>query len=106
MARTGSPLDNERVAERLRLLRKAVSGDNQTAFAARLGIDVRRWNNFERGSPLSKEIAFLLVQKVPGISLDWIYLDRLETLPFALREELEAAGKATKAPAGAGAKRA
>jgi hypothetical protein len=93
MAKNISPLDGSQVAQRLRLLRKAVSGDNQTAFAAKIGIEPRRWNNFERGSPLSKEVAILLARKIPGVSLDWLYLGRLETLPFALQGELEAAEK-------------
>jgi hypothetical protein len=99
MAKNISPLDGSQVAQRLQLLRKAVSGDNQTAFAAKIGIEVRRWNNFERGSPLSKEVAILLARKIPGVSLDWLYLGRLETLPFALQQELEAAEKSTTAAA-------
>lgn len=91
-----SPLDNSQVAHRLQLLRIAVSGNNQSAFAARLGIEPRRWNNFERGSPLSKEIAILLAQKIPGVSLDWLYLGKVEALPFALQRELELAGNVTK----------
>lgn len=89
-------MDNSQVAGRLRLLRFAVSGGNQTAFAAKLGIEPRRWNNFERGSPLSKEIAILLAQRIPGVSLDWLYLGKVEALPFALQRELELAGKATR----------
>lgn len=95
MAKNTSPLDASQVAERLRLLRRAVSGDSQTAFAAKIGIEARRWNNFERGSPLSKEVAILLARKIPGVSLDWLYLGRLETLPFALQAELEAVEKST-----------
>lgn len=79
-------------AERLKALRQFVAGDNQTLFATRMGIEVKRWNNFERGSPLSKEIAILLVTKVPGLTLDWLYLGIESGLPIALQRELAAAG--------------
>lgn len=92
------PHSNEEVTKRLILLRKAISGQSQTAFAVKIGIEVRRWNNFERGKPLSKEVALLLCEKVPGISLDWLHRGKLDTVPLALREELEAAGKATTSP--------
>lgn len=51
-------------ADRLVRLRKYVSGDSQTAFANRVGIEVKRWNNFERGSPLSKDVALTLVKSI------------------------------------------
>ena len=61
---------------RLKALRFMIAGENQTSFAARIGIEVKRWNNFERGSPLSKEIAILLVQKIPGPLLFKITLEQ------------------------------
>jgi plasmid maintenance system antidote protein VapI len=80
--------------KRLIALRELHSGDNQTAFATLIGIDVKRWNNFERGSPLSKEIAFILVKKFPGLTTDWLWLGKEEGLPSRLQRELaEAVGK-------------
>jgi hypothetical protein len=100
------PASNESIASRLKLLRKAVSeGDNQTAFAARVGVELKRWNNFERGKPLSKEIAILLVQRIPGLTLDWLYLGKADSLPGVLRNELEEAGKATSVAEGRGRNR-
>jgi hypothetical protein len=61
-------------------LRKCISGGSQTAFAARLGIEVQRWNNFERGSPLSKEVAILIVQTFPDVTLDWLFLGKTDGL--------------------------
>lgn len=87
------PESRDAVSERLKLLRKVVSGDNQTAFSARLGIEVKRWNNFERGSPLSKEVAFLIVKKFPNVTLDWLWLGRTDGLPVRFQRELEEAGK-------------
>ena len=58
---------------RLRILRQIISGENQQDFAERLGIDMKRWNNYERGYPVPREIAFLLMDKFPGISVEWIW---------------------------------
>ncbi|MET4374914.1 transcriptional regulator with XRE-family HTH domain [Bradyrhizobium sp. LB1.3] len=87
---SGNPLSNENVAERLKLVRKAVAG-TQTAFCKRIGIEIPRWNNFERGFPLSKSIGILLVQKIPGLTLDWLFLGKADGLPLQLRNELESA---------------
>ncbi len=89
------PDSNEAVAARLRLLRQVVSGESQTAFAARLGVETKRWNNFERSSPLSKEVAFLIVRKFPNVTLDWLWLGRPDGMPVRFQRELEEAGKAT-----------
>jgi hypothetical protein len=70
-----------------------MSGENQTAFAARLDIEVRRWNNFERGSPLSKEVAFLIVKKFPDITLDWLWLGNPNGLTVKRQRELEQAAR-------------
>jgi DNA-binding XRE family transcriptional regulator len=59
--------------ERLRLLREIVSGENQMDFAKRLGVPFKRWSNYERGYPVPRETAFLLCQKFPGLSVEWIW---------------------------------
>lgn len=69
---TGGPETAE--AKRLRLLRWAYTGDNAAAFAKQFAkIEPTRWNNFERGYPLSKPVAFTLVRNIPGLSLDWLW---------------------------------
>ena len=83
------------VAGRLKALRLAISGDNQTRFAAQKGFEVKRWNNFERGLPLGKEAAFQLVQKIPGLTLDWLFLGKEDGLPMKLQRELLEAEKAS-----------
>lgn len=83
------------VSSRLIALRLAVTGDNQTRFAAQFGFEVKRWNNFERGSPLSKEAAIQLVSKIPGLTLDWLFLGKEDGLPVKLQRELVEAGKTT-----------
>jgi hypothetical protein len=82
-------------AQRLKALRVySGCGDSQTRFAIRYGFTVKQWNNFERGSPLSKEAAIQLVRKFPGLTLDWLHLGKVEGLPGTLRSELEEAGNA------------
>lgn len=64
--------DSER-AERLARIRELLGATSQKAFADRLQISPTRWNNFERGAPLSIEVAQKLVRIIPGLTLDWLY---------------------------------
>ncbi|MCU1293062.1 MAG: family transcriptional regulator [Bryobacterales bacterium] len=92
---SGRADSNEAIAERLRLLRTVVSGESQTAFSAWIDIEPKRWNNFERGMPLSKEVALLLVRKIPDITLDWLFLGNENGLSVRRQREFAEAGKAT-----------
>ena len=74
--------------DRLKRLRKAFGYQTSTAFAAYLDIGYVRWNAFENGAPLSREVAFLLVRKCPGVSLDWLYFGKIEALPLELARRL------------------
>jgi transcriptional regulator with XRE-family HTH domain len=56
--------------------RKAVTGDevgDQAAFARRMGIDIRSWNNYERGHPIPRDQALALSVRT-GVSLDWLFV--------------------------------
>jgi hypothetical protein len=75
-------------AVRARVLREALGYQTSAAFAAFLGVSAQRWNNVETGLPLSRDMAFLLVNKVPGLSLDWIYFGRAAGLPLELAKRL------------------
>lgn len=89
------------VAQRLRVLRSVITGDNAAAFAVQIGISTQRWHNFENGYPLSKEIAFKLVEFVPGLTLDWLYLGNRAGLSLDLARQLGEAtspGKGTTRP--------
>ena len=77
-------------SERLKRLRKSHGFETSTAFAAFLDISVQRWNAFENGAPLSREVAFLLVKKISGLSLDWLYFGKTEALPLELARRLGA----------------
>ncbi len=82
------PESDEAVVARLKLLREVLGYISGAGFAAFLGISPQRWNNFEVGKPLSKDVALKLVRKVPGISLDWLYRGRAEALSFEMARKL------------------
>ena len=105
MDATPHPESNSEVAKRLQALRYHLAGHSQTAFAARYNIEVKRWNNFERGFSLSKEIALLLCQKIPGLTLDWLLRGVESGLPLQLQRDLvEAAKSITEAGSDTGAR--
>ena len=73
---------------RLKQLRLSVGFETSLAFAKFLDISVTRYNAFENGEPLSRENAFRMVQKVPGLSLDWLYFGKADGLPLELARRL------------------
>jgi transcriptional regulator with XRE-family HTH domain len=85
---------------RLKRLRETLGYPTGAGFARFLGVETTRWNNFENGKPLSREIVFLLVRTVPGLTSDWLYFGRSNGLPLELARrlgELEPPGKRTTA---------
>ncbi len=53
---------------------------------------VERYGNIEAGSyELSKKIAFRIVEKVPGMTLDWLFLKSRDGLNAVLHQRLEVA---------------
>lgn len=80
-------------ARRLRLLRVALGFAESKDFAAHLRIGYHRWNAFENGAPLSKEIAFLL-RELTGVSLDWLWYGEPAGFSIFLRAVPPAAGQA------------
>ena len=90
-------LDNVAIARRLRILRHHIAGSeqgSQVRFATRIGIEYRRWNNFERGYPISRDMAVHLTRSIPGLTTDWLFLGREDGLATKLQRELTEAGKA------------
>jgi transcriptional regulator with XRE-family HTH domain len=83
-------------AQRLRTLRKVLEFETAAAFAGRLGISPSRLSNVENGAPLGKDIAFRIVQRVPGMTLDWLWLGRPDGLPLRLAQKLEPAPGTTR----------
>jgi transcriptional regulator with XRE-family HTH domain len=89
-------------ALRLRHLSHALGYGSGAHFARFLGISKGRWNNFERGFPLSRDIIFLLCEKVDGLTSDWLYFGKTAGLPMGLARKL---GEAPPEPPPAGRKR-
>jgi hypothetical protein len=59
---------------RLRIFREAVApGKTALDFTGKLGIDYKRWSNYERGYPIPREAAWLLRARWPGITAEWLW---------------------------------
>lgn len=87
------------VADRCIRLRKAMGYDyhgGQMAFAKFLGVPVGTWNNVERGTPLSKNLAFRLVQKCPGVTTEWLWFGGAGGLSLRMAQALEEVPVAAK----------
>lgn len=80
-------------AKRLRLLRMAEGGDNSSTWAIRMGMTLPQLSNYENGVPLSRNSAIKLVQRIPGLTTDWLFLGREEGLSVELRRRLRAAAE-------------
>lgn len=94
MATIDQPTQDTDESIRLKALRYMIAGDNQTLFCKKMDISVKRWNNFERGTPLSKEIAFVLCRQIAGLTTDWLWRDIWSGMPTILQEELRTALRA------------
>lgn len=81
---------------RLRMLREIISGENQQEFAERLGIPFKRWNNYERGYPIPRETAFILMEKFRGISVEWLWFGMEGNLSDFYRRRIRAAEEAER----------
>ncbi|WKA31580.1 hypothetical protein [Bradyrhizobium roseum] len=99
--KTASPASERQAEEglrgqsaRLKLLRKTLGYNTAMAFAAFLEMGYTTYHPFEKGKPLSREAAFLMVRKIPGLSLDWLYFGRPEGLPLELARRLGVFGNA------------
>lgn len=75
-------------AERLRRLRAAYDFKTAASFAAFLDIPVTTYNSFENGAPLSRPAIFKIVQRIPGMTSDWLYFDKPDGLPMDLLRRL------------------
>lgn len=80
--------ESKAITRRLSAIRKFVSGDNQAEFARKLGIMPSRWNNLERGWPLSMKVAFMLVNTVDGLTVSYITHGKTGDMPAKLARQL------------------
>lgn len=82
-------------SDRLKLLRRTLGYETAMAFAAFLELGYTRYHPFEKGQPLSREVAFRLVRKIPGLTLDWLYFGKPDGLPLEFARKLGVFGKFT-----------
>jgi hypothetical protein len=59
-----------------------------TPFAKYLGVKIGRLWYAENGGPLAKELALRIVEKCPGVTLDWLYLGRTNGLSVSMSRRL------------------
>jgi hypothetical protein len=83
--------DPEGYLHRLKLLREVISGENRTDFAKRLGIEYKRWDNYERGYPMPRQTAFHLMKTFPGMSVEWLWFNMFGNLSQDYAERIRAA---------------
>jgi transcriptional regulator with XRE-family HTH domain len=88
MVNKPSPAANQPIPKRLRALRGAEGIATAKEFAEKLGVSPNRYGNIEAGSSLSIEIALLIVEAVPGVTLDWLYNGKEDGLTLSLRQRL------------------
>jgi hypothetical protein len=71
--------------DRCKFMREQLGFKKPELFAKHFGITPARWINVENGYPLSRDLALILGQKIPGFSAEWIWTgnDRLLSIEFA-----------------------
>ena len=83
------PIELEQQAERLKRLREMLGFTESSTFAVQfMGISPQRWNMYENGTPLSRQITIQLVRAVPGLTSDWLYFGVPDGLPVRLARDL------------------
>lgn len=84
-------IDSKRVGERLRALQKHLELVTVDAFAAAVGAERSATSNWLHGYNLPRVPQMArLIDLVPGLTLDWIYLGKADALPVKLAIKLEA----------------
>ena len=86
--RHGSVAPTEPLPQRLWVIQRLLGHETQVAFARELGITPARLGNIYNGAELSKEVAFRLRERVPGLTLDWIWFGYWAGTPVELARNL------------------
>lgn len=63
--------DEEAYRRRVRALRRVYG--SQAEFCEFTGIDIKTWNHYERGYPITLKTFKILKAKMPGLSADWLW---------------------------------
>jgi transcriptional regulator with XRE-family HTH domain len=83
---------NDPTPQLLRAIRRARGFETAKEFADFLEVTPNRYGNIESGKyELSKDIALRIVDKVPGMTLDWLFRKSRDGLNAALYQRLEVA---------------
>jgi hypothetical protein len=61
---------------RLKVLRKLFNDMNATEFSEFIGVPYKKWHHYERGYPIARETAFLMIQK--RIPVEWLWFGDYE----------------------------
>jgi hypothetical protein len=83
-------LDHKAVSQRLTHLREEMGYMYVTPFAKYLGVKIGRLWYAENGGPLAKELALIIVERCPSVTLDWLYLGRTKGLSVSMSRRLGA----------------
>lgn len=75
---------------------RAMYGETQEVFAARIGVPFKRWNQYERGFPLPRNTAALIRSRISIGILEWIWFGDETFIPDEFRERLRAVEKAER----------
>ena len=79
------------VALRLQHLERVLDGDDYgatTRFACRIGVQFTTWHNAKNGRGLSQKLLLRLLDRIPGLSADWVLLGRPDGLSHAMFQAL------------------
>ena len=83
----------EDIAQRLQRLEEALEGTEYGAtsrMARRLEIGFTRWHNAKSGGGLSQNLTLILLEQIPGLSVDWLLRGRPEGLSYEMARVLGA----------------
>lgn len=84
---------NAPTAQRMRRLRELMVSrgvvKNQAGFARFIGTLPSQLNMIEKGMPISKSVAFSIVKKIPGVTLEWLWFGESRGLTVEMCAQLE-----------------
>ncbi len=91
---TGSKM----VGRRLGLIREMLGHASQTEMAEALGVTLARYNNWELGDIILPVKYALMLRRMCGVTLDYIYAGDLSCVPHKMVLALEARASSSDAP--------
>jgi DNA-binding XRE family transcriptional regulator len=83
--------DKAAYRERIKLMRKACGNLSQTEFTLLIGIAYKTWSHYEQGYAMPKEAAFVIHERLPGMSIEWLWFGKEGNLSPEWRVRLKLA---------------